>query len=176
MNISIVTTPTHVALGITTVSASTEAEACRIASIDFASFLSNTDELAVAIYSSHPSICAQYLDLPEGDYCKDAAEKAKDLHLNPCKIPPLAARGFFNQQLRSLLTIGNYNSDHGAKLVPVFVCMLEHADEHRLEASLVDDIQRFLAKRDFVDGFAIIDQTLDTCTIMPSLWGRTGVA
>lgn len=175
MTISIITTPVHDTLGITTVSASTEAEACRIAQIDFASFLSNTDLLTIALYGSYPSICAQYLDLPKGDYRKDAAEKAKDLHLNPSKIPHLAARGFFNQQLRQLLEIGNYNSEHGAKLVPVFACMLEHKDEHCLEASLVDDIQRFLAKRDFVDGYTIIEQTCDTCTIMPSLW-RKGVA
>lgn len=175
MYIELITTPVHDALGITTVSASTEAEACRIASIDFASFLTNTDTLAVALFSSHPSVCSQYLDFPEGDYRKDAAEKVKALHLTPSKIPSLATGGFFNKQLRHLLEIGNYSSDFGAKLVPVFACMLEHIDEQYLEASLVDDIQHFLAKRDFVDGFTIIDQTLDACTITPSLWGRKEV-
>ena len=89
--------------------------------------------------------------------------------------PLLVHEGFFSRQLRSLLEIGNYNGDYGAKLVPVFAYMLEHRDEHHLDATLVDDIQRFLAKRDFVDGFTIISQTIDSCCIMPSLWGRKGV-
>lgn len=172
MNIKIITLPVHDALGITTVSTFTEAEARRIASIDFASFLPNTDMLAVALYCCHPSICAQYLGFPDGDYRKEAAEKAQTLHLKPSKIPPLARQGFFTQQLRMLLEIGNYNSDYGAKLIPVFAYMLEHAEEHCLDASLIGDIQRFMTKRDFVDGFVIIDQTTDTCTIMPSLWRK----
>ena len=79
MKVTIITTTVHDALGITTVSASTEAEACRIASIDFASFLTNTDTLAIVLFSSHPSVCSQYLDFPEGDYRREAAERAQFL-------------------------------------------------------------------------------------------------
>lgn len=175
MNISVITTPVHDALGITTVPASTEAEVRRIASIDFASFLTDTDTLAVALYGSHPSVYAQYFGLPEDDYRKVAADKAKILHLNPSKIPPLVHEGFFTRQLRFLLEIGNHNSDYGAKLVPVFAFMLEHRDEHHLNNELIGDIQRFLAKRDFVDGHLIIEETSDTCTVMLSTWQK-GVA
>ena len=176
MNISIITTLTHAALGITTVSASTEAEACRIASIDFASFLPNTDTLAIVLFSSHPSVCSQYLEFPEGDYRREAAERAQFLHLSSDQVVNLTLEGSFCRQLRLLLEIGHRNSDHGAKLVPVFAFALEHKDEFHLDVPLVDDIQRFLAKRDFVDGFVIINQTTDTCSIMPSIWGRKGVA
>ena len=176
MNISIITTPTHTALGITTVSASTEAEACRIAQIDFASFLTNTDTLAIVLFSSHPSVCSQYMDFPEGDYRREAAEQAQFLHLPSGQVVSLTQEISFCRQLRLLLEIGHHNSDHGAKLVPVFAFALEHKDEFHLDASLIDDIQRFLAKRDFVDGFVIIDQPSDTCSIMPSLWRRKGVS
>ena len=174
MYIEIITTPVHDALGITSVSTSVEAEACRIAQLDFASFLVDADLLALALYCSHPSICAQYLDLPDGDYRKVAAEKANTL--SPGQISQLAVDGYFNYNLQLLLEIGNYHSDYGAKLVPVFAYMLEHQDKYHLSKELVDSTQRFLAKRDFVDGFVIIDQTADTCSVMPSLCGRKGVA
>ena len=170
MKFTIVTTPIHDALGIASVSTSVEAEACRIAQLDFASFLADADLLALALYCSHPSICAQYLDLPDGDYRKVAAEKANTL--SPGQISQLACEGFFSRHLRLLLDIGRYNSDQGAKLVPVFACMLEHQKEYCLDDALVDDIQMFLTKRDFVDGYTIISQDNDTCCILPSIWGK----
>ena len=176
MNISIITTPVHDALGITTVAASTAAEARRIAQTDFASFLCSVDLLTVVLYSSDPAIHAKYIGFAMGDYRRDAAEKAKDLQHSLCQVSRLAHAGYFNRQLRLLLQIGQHNSDHGAKLVPVLAYMLEHKDQHCLDASLVDDIQRFLAKRDFVDGYVIVTQTTNTCYIIPSLWGKKVVA
>lgn len=150
-------------------------EATRIANIDFASFLSDVDTLAVALYASHPSLCVQYLSLPRTDYRRKAAYKAQTLHSTPAKLRKHILDAFFHRQLRALLEIGIANSDYGAKLVPIFVCMLEHQEEHYLDADLVENIECFIAKRDFVDGFTIISQTTDSCCIMPSMW-RKGVA
>lgn len=170
MYIEIITTPVHDALGITSVSTSVEAEVCRIAQIDFASFLTDVDLLTLVLYCSHPSVYAQYLDLPNGDYRNVAAEKANNLSTG--QISQLASEDFFNRFLRQLLDIGRYNSDWGAKLVPVFACLLEHQKEYCLDDALVDDVQMFLTKRDFVDGYTIISQDNDTCCILPSIWGK----
>lgn len=171
MKISTVTTPVHDAIGISKKSlARIEREAKRIAEIDFGSFLSDIDMLAVALYASHPSVCSQYLSLPVGDYRRTAAEKAKNLHLHPCEIPKLGSAGYFNHQARLLLNAGRINTDLGTKLIPVFACMLEHQDEHHLDATLIRDIQLFFAMRDFADGFTLISQTDDSCCIMPSIW------
>ena len=172
MKLSVIYTPVHNALGITTVSASVETEASRIAQIDFSSFLTDVDVLALALYASHPSLCAQYLPLPRTDYRRKAAYKAQTLHSNPSKLKKHILDAFFHRNLRVLLEIGHSNPDFGAKLVPVFACMLEHQEEHYLDALLVENMQRFLAKRDFLDGFTIISQTNDECCIMPSPWRK----
>lgn len=168
----LITTPVHDALGITTISASTKAEACRIAQIDFASFLTDTDLLMLVLYCSHPSIGNQHMSLPIDDYRREAAENAQCLHQTPDQVVSLAREGYFCHKLHLLLEIGNYNSDYGAKLVPIFSFMLEHRDEYYLGDKFVSNIQRFLAKRDFVDGFTIIDQTNEICYIMPSIWRK----
>ena len=177
MNITIISTPCHDAyrIGKETL-ARIEHEAARIAAIDFASFLNDVDTLALALYASHPSLCAQYLSLPRTDYRRKAAYKAQTFHSNPVKLQKHILNGFFHRHLRMLLEISHANSDYGAKMVPVFACMLEHQEEHFLDALLVENIQRFMAKRDFVDGFVLLEQTIDTCCIMPSFWGRKGVA
>lgn len=175
MNISVVTTPVHNTLGINTVSASTEAEALRIAQIDLASFITDIQLLTVALYCSHPTIWFKYSSLPCDDYRSISAKNANDLHHGHRVMSQFASDGFFNRQLQLLLDIGRYNSDYGRKLVPVFAFAIEHKDELLLEVPLVDDIQRFLAMRDFVDGYTMISQTVDTCCIMPSLWIRKEV-
>ena len=152
-----------------------EYEAARIASIDLAAFLCDVDTLTVALYASHPSLSAQYLSLPRTDYRFQAVHKAQTLHTNMAQLRTQVRNGYFHRQLRVLLEIGHANSDYGAKLVPIFACMLEHREEHFLDDTLVENMQCFLVKRDFVDGFVIIDQTADTCCIMPSRWGRKEV-
>lgn len=173
MNVTTISTPERNAyrIGADTLNR-IQREAERIANIDLASFLSDVNMLAVALYASDPSLCASYLPFHKGDYRRRAAEKAKGLHLNPKRIPRLICDGYFHRNLRALLEIGNHNSDFGAKLVPVFACMLEHKDGHCLDPDLISDIGRFIAKRDFVDGFTIISQTVDNCCVMPSIWGR----
>ena len=176
MNVTVISTPDHDAYrlgreGLDRI----EHEAARIASIDLASFLHDVDTLAVALYASHPALSVQYLSLPRTDYRRKAAYKAKSLHSNMGKLRTHVCDGFFHRQLRALLEIGNSNSDFGAKLVPIFACMLEHQEEHFLDDTLVENIHRFLAKRDFVDGYTMLMQTADACCIMPSAWQK-GVA
>ncbi len=177
MNVTTISTPERDAyrIGADTLNR-IQCEAARIASIDFASFLHDVDTLAVALYASHPALCAQYLSLPRTDYRRKAAYKAQSLHTNMNKLRTHVCKGFFHRQLRALLEIGHSNSDFGTKLVPIFACMLKHQEEHFLDDTLVENMQRFLAKRDFVDGYTMVTQTTDTCCIMPSLWRRRGVA
>ena len=176
MNVTTISTPERDAyrIGADTLNR-IQREAARIANIDLASFLHDVDTLAVALYASHPALSVQYLSLPRTDYRRKAAYKAKSLHTNMDKLKAHVRNGFFHRQLRALLEIGHANSDFGAKLVPIFACMLEHQEEHFLDGTLVDNMNRFLAKRDFVDGFTIISQTADNCCVMPSAW-RKGVA
>ena len=176
MNVTVLSSPERNAyrIGADTL-AHIQCEAARIANIDLAAFLCDVDTLTVALYASHPSLCAQYLSLPRTDYRRKAAYKAQSLHSNMRKLRTHICDGFFHRQLRVLLEIGHANSDFGAKLVPIIACMLEHQEEHFLDDALVDQMQRFLAKRDFVDGYVIVTQTTDTCCITPSLW-RKGVA
>ena len=173
MKFTIITLPIHDALGITNKTlAPIESEALRIADIRYDSFIEDIDALTVALYASHPSACAELLDLPPEDLRKLAAETAKGLHFNPCCIPHLASTGYFNEQLRSLLRIARDNSDHGSKLVQVFLTMLEHAEEHLLDCSLVEDLQVFLVLKDRSDGFLLLEQTDDEILVMPSIWRR----
>lgn len=173
MNISIISTPVHDALGISaTVAATTAEKAQRIAAIRYDSFIQDSDALTVALYASHPSACAELLNLPSDDPRKLAAETAKDLHFNPSHIPHLASTGYFNDQLRALLCIARNDPDHGSKLIQVFLTMLQHQDEHQLDGHLVGDIQRFLAMKDFTEGYLLIEQTDDEYIIMPSCWAR----
>ena len=173
MNVTVISTPDRDAYllgeeGLKRI----EREGARIASIEFASFLKDIDMLAVALYASHPSLCAHYLSYPITDYRRKAAEKAKGLHFNPQRIPHLVHKGFFNRQVHLLLEVGNHNADYGAKLFPVFAVLLEHQDEHHISATLVEDIHHFMAKRDFVDGFVLVEQTPDSCCITPGLWTK----
>lgn len=161
MNVQLIPTPIHDATSITIDTAAIEAEVQRIASIDYASFVHDIDQLTVALYASHPSACAQYLKCPVGDFRRTAAEKAKELHLTPSKVRPLAASGYFNQQLRALLKVAQEHSDHGAKLVQVFNCFLEHQCEYRLDSSMVGNLQRYLALSGIAKGFIIYEQTDD---------------
>lgn len=173
MNTTIITTPIHDVISITTdCFNSIEVEALRIAALRFDSFINDIDALTVALYASHPSAYAKLLDLPSEDLRKLAAETAKGLHFNPCCIPHLASTGYFNDQLRTLLRIARENSDHGSKLVQVFLPMLEHQDEHQLDANLVGELQKFLAIKDYVDGFVLFAQTDKECLVMPSIWRR----
>lgn len=173
MKVTTISTPIHDALGITSeVFASIEAEAQRIASIRYDSFITDIDALTVALYASHPSACAELLNLPPNDLRKLAAETAKGLHCNHCCIPHLASTGYFNDQLRTLLRIARDNSDHGSKLVPVFLTMLEHAEAHLLDCSLVDDLQVFLVLKDRSDDFLLLEQTNDEILVMPTIWRR----
>ncbi len=145
---------------------SVEDEVRRIAAISYDTFIKAGDALIVAIYASHPSACAKLLRLPEGDPGRWAAEVAKALHFNPELIPTLAAGGYFEAQLRALLEIAQKDIDHGAKLAQVFVCMLEHQQEHRLSEALVNDLQQFVAMCRFRDGFVLVEQNDDECRVV----------
>lgn len=145
---------------------SVEDEVRRIAAISYDTFIKAGDALIVAIYASHPSACAKLLHLPEGDTGRRAAEVAKALHFNPELIPTLAAGGYFEAQLRALLEIAQKDIDYGAKLAQVFVCMLEHQQEHRLSEALVNDLQQFVAMCRFRDGFVLVEQNDDECRVV----------
>lgn len=152
-----------------------ESEAARIAAICLASFLTDVDVLAVALYASDPSLCAKYLTLPLDDPRKEAAEKAAELHRSPNLVTQLAQAGYFEHQLNALLAIGHRDPDYGAKLIPVFAFMMEHHQELCLSMSQIDAINRIVAIRDFADGFVLTEQTADTCCAMASPW-EWGVA
>ena len=145
---------------------SVEDEVRRIAAISYDTFIKAGDALIVAIYASHPSACAKLLHLPEGDPSRWAAEVAKALHFDLEMIQKLAAGGYFEAQLRALLEIAQKHSDHGAKLAQVFVCMLEHQQEHRLSEALVNDLQQFVAMCRFRDGFVLVEQNDDECLVV----------
>lgn len=173
MKVTTISTPIHDALGITNNAFATiEAEALRIAAIRYDSFIEDIDALTVALYASHPSACAELLNLPPEDLRKLAADTAKGLHCNPCCIPHLASTGYFNDQLRTLLHIARENSDYGSKLVQIFLTMLEHQEEHQLDEHLVDELQHFLTLKDFSDGFVLFEQTDDEIFVMPCVWRR----
>lgn len=145
---------------------SVEDEVRRIAAISYDSFIKDGDALIVAIYASHPSACAKLLRLPEGDPSRWAAAVAKALHFDLEMIQTLAAGGYFEAQLRTLLEIAQMHSDHGAKLAQVFVCMLAHRLEHRMSEALVDDLQQFVAMCRFRDGFVLVEQNDDECLVV----------
>lgn len=173
MKVTAISTPIHDALGITNKAfAPIEAKAQRIAAIRFDTFIEDIHALTVALYASHPSACAELLDLPSNDLRKLAAETAKGLHFNPCCIPYLASTGYFNDQLRTLLRIAREDPDHGSKLVQVFLTMLEHQEEHQLDEHLVDELQRYVALKDRSDGFILFEQTDDDILVMPCVWQR----
>ena len=136
-----------------------ENEANRIAAIDYDSFIEDQDALCVALYASHPFACAKLLRLPQSAPRRCAAETAKALHFNPARIPGLAAEGYFEHQLRTLLEIARKNHDHGAKLVQVFVCMLEHQQEHLLSVAMTTELEKFIVMRGLRDGFLLVEQS-----------------
>ena len=173
MKVTTISTPIHDALGITNNAfALIEAKALSIAAIRYDSFIEDIDALTVALYASHSSTYVELLNLPSDDLRKLAADTAKGLYCNPCCIPHLANTGYFNDQLRTLQRIARENSDHGSKLVQVFLTMLEHAEELLLDCSLVEDLQVFLVLKDHSDGFLLLEQTDDEILVMPSVWRR----
>lgn len=145
--------------------------AARISQIDFASFLTDTDALALALFASDLSLSAPYAHLPDTDWRKQAAEKATRLR-DPIYLSRQLHAGFFLYTLYRLVEIGNANSDHGAKLVPVFAYMLENKAKYCLGSTLVNQIQRLFAKRGFVDGYLMINQTAATCCVIPLVLGK----
>lgn len=173
MKITIITTPIHDALGVTAeVSAAIEAKVYEVAAIDFGSFITDVDTLAVVLHVSHPSVLEEYVYLPNDNACRLATEKALDWYEHPESIQSLVNQGYFTLQLRKLLTIAKADGLHGAKLVPIFTAFLEHSERYGLDHSLVHDLQMFLVLKDYTDGFLLIEQAEDECVIMPCCWRR----
>lgn len=138
---------------------SLDPEIDRIAAIRFEDFLSDPDMLTVAYYASHPSFWyPSCMQLPATDVRKQAAERAKDLHCNPEQIPALVNTGFFSEQLQKLLDCAKRTPDHGAKLAQVFLCMIEHREEHQLSDRFVDKLWKYLETKGYADGFLIKEQ------------------
>lgn len=131
----------------------------RIAAINFEDFISDVDMLTVVYYASHPSLWyLSCMKLPVTDCRRLAAEKAKDLHCHPEQITALVRTGFFSKQLQKLLECAERTPDHGAKLAQVFLCMLEHREEHQLSDRFVRKIWTYLEAKGYADGFLIKEQ------------------
>lgn len=148
---------------------SVEDEANRIVEIDFDSFIKNRDALCLAFYASHPCTSAKMLRHPKGDARRRAAETARTLHRKPARVRRLVAAGYFEDQLRALLEIARKNSDHGAKLAQVFVCMLIHWMEYGLSEALAAELKEFIDMRVSHDGFLILAEDDTGCTLLSAL-------
>lgn len=173
MKITIITTPIHDALGVTAeVSAAIEAKVYEVAAIDFGSFITDVDTLAVVLRVSHPSVLEQYVYLPSSDARRVATEKALGWYEHPESVHPLVKQGYFTHHLRKLLAIAKAEDLHGVKLVPVFAAFLEHSERYGLDQSLVHELQSFLVLKDYIDGFLLIEQSEDECVIQPCCWQR----
>lgn len=173
MKITVITLPIHNALGVTAeVSAAIEAKVHEVADIDFGSFITDVDTLAVVLRVSHPSVLERYVYLPNSDARRTATDKALDWYSHPESVQPLVKQGFFALQLRKLLAIAKSEDLHGAKLVPVFAAFLEHSELYSLDPSLVYELQMFLLLTDYRNGFLLIEQTNDECVIQPCCWRR----
>lgn len=131
----------------------------RIAAINFEDFIADVDMLTVVYYASHPSLWyLTSMKLPVTDFRREAAEKAKDLHCHPEQIPALVKTGFFSKQLRKLLECAKRTPDYGAKLAQVFLCMIEHREEHHLSEHFVREMWTYLEGKGYADGFLIKEQ------------------
>ena len=130
----------------------------RIASILFHKFITDMDMLTVALYAGHIDETVYCLHLTPGSVPQIAAEKAKAFHFNMDMIQDAARRGYFEKNIKKLLALGNSNADHGAKLVQVFCCFLEHAREHRLSKSIISQMKSFIKVQGQKNGFIIKKQ------------------
>lgn len=173
MKTTIITTPIHDALGVAAeVSATIKAKVHEVAVIDFSSFITDVDTLAVVLRVSHPSVLERYIFLPTSDTRRLATEKALGWYSHPESIQPLVSQGYFTLHLRKLLAMAKADDLHGTKLVPVFAAFLENSERYGLDQSLVHELQMFLVLKDYTDGFMLIEQAEDEAAIMPCCWRR----
>ena len=130
----------------------------RIASILFHQFINDVDMLTVALYAGHIDETVYCLHLTPGSVPQIAAEKAKAFHFDMDMIQEAAWRGYFEKNIQKLLELGKSNSDHGAKLIQVFCCFLEHAREHHLSKSIIRQMKEFIQDQGRRNGFVIKKQ------------------